>query len=127
VTVAVGVTNPTTVGRVPSRWEDGQPLQLTRTAQGSIVLTWGASCMAADEDYAVYEGPLGSFTEHSPALCSTAGARQVTLNPGGGSSYYIVVPRNGVYEGAHGTNSAGTPRDSGPAQCLPTAPEAGCP
>lgn len=74
------------------------------------MLTWDDSCLAADDDYAVYEGVLGDFTSHAPVQCSTGGATSATITPAAGGTFYLVVPHNGVYEGSYGVDSAGAER-----------------
>jgi hypothetical protein len=94
----------------------GIPLTLVRN--GLLVdLAWGASCLASDVDYEVYEGLLGSPTSHVPVTCSTTGARSWTLAPASGARFYLVVPHNGVYEGSAGTRSDGSERLPGAFAC----------
>jgi len=107
-------------GAVPNGGDvPGVPLTLRTETDGTLVLDWGASCMSTDDDYAVYEGPLGSFTSHSPVTCSTAGSTTWTLTPATESSYYLVSPSNGVSEGSHGKDSSGSERPPGPTTCFP--------
>ncbi len=91
-----------------------------------MTLSWDPSCKATDADYEVYEGTIGAFYSHSPRLCSTSGARSVTLTPGAGGRYYLVVPLDGAHEGSYGLDSTGVERPPGSAACLPQAISA-CP
>ena len=50
----------------------------------------------------------------------------MTLTPGSGDRYYLIVPHNGVFEGSHGVDSSGAQRSPGPSTCLPAA-FAACP
>jgi hypothetical protein len=97
----------------------GPPLVVEPGAAGSLVLTWAASCLSTDSDYAVYEGSLGDFASHTPAACSTDGMTTVTLTPTAGNTYYLVVPTNALSEGSHGIRSNGDQRGPGPVTCLP--------
>ncbi len=97
----------------------GTPLQISRQPSGDLQLTWGASCRVGDGDFEVYEGTLGDFASHAPRLCTTSGSRAITLTPGGGSTYYLVAPLNGVLEGSYGRNSAGMERPPGRTTCHP--------
>ena len=124
ITFDPGVTPP--AGRLPDSWAAGTPLTIGHAPGGDIMLNWGASCQASDVDFAVYEGPVGSFASHTPVLCSTAGLNSLTLTPSTGDSYYLVVPGNSSWEGSHGSNGAGAERSQGPAACLPQL-LAGCP
>jgi hypothetical protein len=90
-------------------------------AGGTLRLSWSPSCLAAESDYAVYEGTLGSFTDHVPLFCSTSGATAATIVPGGGNTYYLVVPHGGAAEGSYGTASDSLERPPSVAACLPRA------
>ena len=102
----------------------GAPLILARETDGSLTLTWGASCGAEDLDYAVYAGDLGDFTGHLPVSCGTGGATSVTLPPSAGAGYYLVVPTNGFREGSYGIDSGERERSHGPGACLPQSIQA---
>jgi hypothetical protein len=97
----------------------GQPLALDKAGAGFVTLSWGASCLAGDSDYEIYEGTLGAFTSHTPRVCSTAGATTFDLAPSASSSYYLVVPHNEIREGAYGRNSELVQRPQGLNPCLP--------
>ena len=93
--------------------------QLTLGKSGSeISLAWGASCAPEDSDYAVYAGSLGSdFSDHEAVACSTGGATALSFEPGAAGEYYLVVPRNAVFEGSYGSASNGVPRQPGSPIC----------
>jgi hypothetical protein len=104
----------------------GTPLAIEKVAGSDIRLTWSASCLIGDTDYGVYEGNLGSFTSHTPRLCTTGGETAVDLVPATASSYYLIVPRNQTHEGSYGRNGDLVARPQGPIACAPQ--EAGsCP
>jgi hypothetical protein len=110
----------TTAGAVPDGGNvPGVPLTMSRGTGASVILTWGASCLSTDSDYALYEGMLGSFASHIAVTCSTAGATTWALNPAVGGRYYLAVPTSGVSEGSHGRTSNGAERLPGPTTCLP--------
>ena len=114
-------------GAVPNGGDlPGIPLTLRAGAGDDLILDWGASCLSTDTDYAVYEGTLGSFTSHVPAVCTTGGSTTVTLTPATESRYYVVVPTNGVAEGSHGRDSNGIERVPESITCLPLN-AGGCP
>jgi hypothetical protein len=100
----------------------GPLLTLKRsTTEGTstdITLSWGASCLATDDDYEVYEGQVGSFYSHTSLFCSTGGATTITFTPSAGDRYYLVAPRNATREGSYGTDSGNTERPQGAAACL---------
>jgi hypothetical protein len=98
----------------------GSPLTLTRTG-GDLELSWSASCISSDTDFAVYEGTLGDFTSHAPGPCSTGGSTTAVLQPGPGSTYYLVVPHNTIWEGSHGYRGDGTERPRGASVCFSQA------
>jgi PKD repeat protein len=127
----VNVTQPlpfaSRIGVVPDHEStEYDPLMLGKNDDGSLSLSWSATCMASDKNYAVYEGPLGQFSAHVPVVCSTDGLTGVSLEPSSGSTFYLVVAPNESYEGSRGTDSQGSSRPSGPVQCLPTAALQGC-
>jgi hypothetical protein len=102
------------------------PLTIEPGAGGTLHLSWSPSCLASDADYAVYEGTIGNFASHVPLLCSTAGATAVSISPGAGSTYYLVVPHNTTVEGSYGRDSASLERPPSAAACFPRATVA-CP
>jgi hypothetical protein len=107
-------------GRVPGdAASSGQPLLVQRSPSEQIALSWSASCLASDDDYEVYEGRMGAYYSHSARLCSTGGATAVPLTPAGGSTYYLVVPRNAEWEGSYGLHGDGSARPQGMGACLP--------
>jgi hypothetical protein len=102
-------------GRVP---ETGPGVPLTLGKSGDdLTLTWGASCTAADNDYEVYEGTIGSYPSHAKKLCSTGGSLTTTFTPDFGSHYYLVVPRNAAFEGSYGLDGNGVERPAGSTTC----------
>ena len=118
--LTIVIQGDTGSGRVPDgRQGAGPPLMVSRLGTGELTLTWGASCVAGDTDYIVYEGALGNFTSHAPRACSTGGATQLTLLPASGSAYYLVAPRNLSNQGSLGVSSLGVERPPGTSQCLP--------
>jgi hypothetical protein len=126
VYTAVVQASPAVAGSVSDGSGSGTPLTVSIDAGGSLHLSWSASCAATDVNYAVYEGSLGNFTSHVPLLCSTSGATSVTITPGAGDTYYVVVPNNGSAEGSYGTGSDQFPRPPSTAACFPQA-TATCP
>jgi hypothetical protein len=107
-------------GRVPDGSQaPGVPLTIEHAPGGEIRLTWGASCLAGDTDYEVYEGTLGAFYSHTMKLCTTGGATTATFMPAPGSSYYLVVPRGGGREGSYGVDGNGAEIPTGVPACLP--------
>jgi hypothetical protein len=116
VYTAVVQATTATAGSVP----DGA-LLLEPGAGGTLRLTWSASCLPADADYAVYEGSIGHFQSHVPLLCSTSGATAVSIVPGAGDRYYLVVPLNGAFEGSYGWDGESMPRPASASACHPQA------
>ena len=111
---------PSASGRVPDG-STGSPLRVTRSGGANITLTWGASCLATDTDYTIYEGTIGSYYSHAARFCSTGGATTRTFVPASGSRYYLVVPHNAAREGSYGTNSSGAERPPAAVACMPQA------
>ncbi len=106
-------------GRVPDGAQvPGTPLTVEQATGGQIRLTWGDSCLLTDNDFEIYEGTLGAFYSHTMKFCTTAGATTSTFLPGPGSTYYVVVPRNGPREGSYGINSNAVERPPGVPACL---------
>lgn len=103
------------------------PLMVSKTAFGQLQLSWGASCVASDSDYAIYEGQIGAFGSHRPALCSTGGSTTGLITPTETNAYFLVVPSDTFLEGQYGTASNGSPIPAGATRCLPPAESIGCP
>jgi len=102
-------------------------LSLGRGTGDDITLSWGNSCAVGDDDYAIYEGTLGSYYSHGAKYCSTNGATTLSFAPPGGSSYYLVVPTNGLREGSYGARSSGLERPQGDDACLTRKVAVPCP
>jgi len=127
--VPSGVPDP--AGRVPDDGclPGGASLTVTRDlVSGDLTLSWGASCLATDTDYEVYEsammGPISGqgFYTHASRFCSTGGALSLTFAPLPESApavgnYYLVVPRNAVKEGSYGRTSGCVERPVGSGAC----------
>ena len=113
-------------GRVPDG-ATGQPLTVSHAPGNDVTLDWSSSCAVGDDDYEVYEGTLGTYSDHQPVTCTTGGATTLTFAPAPGSSYFLVVPTNGGAEGSHGLDGNEAERPRGPAPCLPQAIEPVCP
>ncbi len=105
-------------GVVPDGQAGTVPLTITPAADGQLTLSWGDSCAPGDVDYEVYAGTVGSYFSHRPILCSTGGATSVTLAPGRGNIYYLVVSKNAYVEGSYGRRSDGTERPPATTPCV---------
>jgi hypothetical protein len=108
---------PVGSGVVPDgRFVAGTPLSVAKAGGAALTLAWDASCLAADDDYAIYEGSLGVFTDHQPVSCSTDGGRSYTFVTSPGDRYYLVVPQSRfepamtLSEGSYGKRSDGSER-----------------
>ncbi len=106
----------------------GLPLRLGKNAiiPTDLNLSWGAGCGETTNDYSVHEGSLGSFYSHTAHTCATSGAIAVTLTPGAGETYYLVVPLNDDAEGSYGTGLGGAGRPRSTAACRPFAVADAC-
>ncbi len=112
---------PLVAGAVPDgSTVPGQPLRIGKTViPNTITLIWDPSCRAADANYVVYQGPIGSFDAHTPVTCSTNGSTAWTFPAASDSAYYLVVPRNSRSEGAYGLDGDGTERAPNGFACAP--------
>jgi hypothetical protein len=97
----------------------GTPLSIAKAAGGDLRFSWGSSCLASDDDYAVYAGSVGDFASHEAKTCGTSGAIWTVLSPDDGDRYYLVVPLSPNREGSYGADSEGTPRVPADDPCLP--------
>jgi hypothetical protein len=91
-------------------------LNVNKGAGSNVALSWSPSCSAADNNYEVYEGAVGTWYNHVPVNCAV-GATSTTFAPAAGNRYYLVVPTNGVSEGSYGENNAGAERPASTAAC----------
>jgi hypothetical protein len=103
----------------------GTQLRVDRSGS-DVTLSWGASCVASDGDYEIYEGAIGDFASHTPRFCSTSGATGRTFAPDPGDRYFLVVPRSADREGSYGFDGEGNERPVADAACLPQALKLGC-
>ena len=81
--------------------DPGKHPMVGHDALTDLVLSWDASCLATDTDFAIYEGSLGDFTSHEPRFCDTGGLTTITFAPGTGDRYYLVTPRNADNDGSY--------------------------
>ena len=84
-----------------------------------VTLVWQGSCAGSEDDYAVYEGTLGSFTSHTPRACSTGGTASHALTPSAGDTYYLVVPIHADREGSYGDERPPSTTACAPQQVRP--------
>jgi hypothetical protein len=98
-----------------------------RLPSGQVGLSWTPSCSATDTDYGVYEGALGQWSTHQAILCSTGGTTSATIQPAATNRYFLVVPRNALFEGSYGTNTAGFERAPASNACAEQAVQSPCP
>jgi hypothetical protein len=96
-------------------------LTLGKATGEDLLLQWDGSCAEGDDDYAVYEGTLGSFGSRAPVSCTTGGGTSRFLTPAAGDTYYLVVPSHADREGSYGRDSTGTERPPAAGACLPQA------
>jgi hypothetical protein len=96
----------------------GIPLRVEKAEAGTITLTWSASCLVTDQDYAVYEGTLGNFYNHEDRFCTTNGDLRKTFMPREDSAYYLIVPRDSGKEGSYGVDDIGFERPQGVSSCF---------
>jgi hypothetical protein len=110
-------------GSVPDgRFLPGTPLRAERAGGDDIELAWSASCEIDDDDYAVYEGDIGSFYSHEARFCTTGGETSLTFTPEPGSTYYLVVPRQSDKEGSYGRKGDSSERPPGSPACTVQEP-----
>lgn len=118
-------------GRVPNGDDlPGIPLLLSRNGAvpSNLDLSWSASCSSSAEDYAIYQGTIGVWNVHTPAVCSTASALSATLTPPAGSTYYLIVPLDpSLVEGSYGVDWTGADRPPSGSPCRPVFTPDTCP
>jgi hypothetical protein len=84
-----------------------------------LTLNWGDSCVSGDTDYSIFEGRIAPpFAEYEALTCSTGGATISNITPSTTSSFYLIVPNNGTFEGGYGISSQGVPRRQGDGACF---------
>lgn len=92
-------------------------LAITRVGE-DLSLSWSPSCSPHASGYLVYEGTLDGSYDHVPMNCGDpVGGNSVSVSPGPGSRYYLVVAEDDAEEGSHGKTSLGDERPSGPSPC----------
>ncbi len=85
-------------------------LSLAKGPDDNITLSWAPSCLTGDTDYAVYEGVIPNFSTWTDKVCSTGGQTTQMITPDPQSTFYLVVPNDGIRQGSFGRNSAGEER-----------------
>jgi len=91
-------------------------------------VSWAPSCSSGADDYAIYEGTIGSWYSHTSKVCTDTGHDLTeTFVPGAGSDYYLVVPKDGFEEGSYGQASSGAERPVGLAVCISPQVISDCP
>jgi len=100
---------------------DAGPLwQLQLAKDGTdLALSWGASCVIDDTDYAVYVGRLDALGTHEPLTCTTNGATAFATPAPGGDVYFLVTAHNEIVGGSYGTITGGAQRPQGSPSCQP--------
>ncbi len=92
-----------------------------------LVLSWQASCGASVQNYAIYEGQIGSWYSHSRIDCSDAGADLTEeITPNDGDRYYVVVPLDANDEGSYGRATLTGERPTGISTCKPSQDTGPC-
>jgi hypothetical protein len=92
-------------------------------AADSLILSWGLPCNAAsvpNQDYAVYRGSLGDWTNLTNITCTTGRARSWLTETEDVNLFWLVVPQNSANEGSYGQSSFGE-RAAAAAPCKPQA------
>ena len=101
-------------GSVPDGlWVVGAPLLLAKDPSGDLILSWGESCSASDDDYRIFEGgdlAAGDFANHVPLDCSMTGITSWPITPSAGDRYFLVAPGNATTDRSRGYDSAGEER-----------------
>lgn len=117
--IAAGGSLPAAGRLLGSEGAPGPPLLVSKNADGTrLDLAWAGACGPA-QDFAVYEGALGSPESTAPLLCSTGGATSATIVPSPAQRFYLVVPAVTGAEGSYGRLTGGAERPPAAAPCLP--------
>ena len=118
-----GLTGPANPGRVPPTLK----INKSTLTPGDLTLIWTASCSEGAIDYGIYQGTIGSWYSHTLKDChDDPPALTEEVTPAAASSYYLVVPQNGIEEGSYGLATAGE-RPVGAAQCIGLQSITACP
>ncbi len=94
-------------------------LRIARATGADLTLTWGGASCAADPDFEIYEGTLGSPASAFPVVCTTSETTSATITPGAGDRFYLAVPRAALLEGSYGTTTGSIQRPPSTSACLP--------
>jgi hypothetical protein len=77
---------------------------------GSLTLSWGPPCNDVEvpgQDYAVYQGTLGDWSNLTSVTCTTGQARSQLIETDDVDLFWLVVPQNSANEGSYGLSSSG--------------------
>ena len=78
------------------------------------------------QDFAVYRGTVGAFTDYASLTCSTARQQTYLATATPGSTFFLVVPTTTAVEGSYGRTSGGAERPPAAVPCKPHDPDV-CP
>lgn len=88
----------------------------------ALSLGWDAPCnetTTPDQDFAVYSGEIGDYTNYSALTCNTDRSLELLLADLPLDSFVLVVPRTSANEGSYGKMSDGTERPAATSACAP--------
>ncbi len=88
----------------------------------TIKLEWQPACNEAstpDQDYAVYSGSIGDFSNMNGLTCSTSRATSWLADSVQDGSFLVVVPQTAANEGSYGRDGDGTERAPASSSCHP--------
>jgi hypothetical protein len=118
------IDHPTDVDIVPQADGTGpgavpSAIEVERLSTTRIRIRWLPSTCDAAQDYAIYEGIIGSWYGHQLVACTDADPLlEEDVDTSSGDRYYLVVPLSANAEGSYGTDSGGTERPAGGSRCL---------
>jgi subtilisin-like proprotein convertase family protein len=111
-------------GYVPDSQSAGTPLTVAKSG-GNLSLAWGGDC-ASGNDFAVYQGTIGSWYGHSSVVCTTGGTSTTSFSVPSGDRYFLIASRDSSNEGSLGKDGGGSEIPAAASPCKPRL-LGGCP
>jgi hypothetical protein len=104
-------------------------LTVEKASPGQLNVRWSASCSPGGvDDYAIYQGTIGSWYSHDVVDCSDAGHDLAEgLAMPSGNVYLLVVPYNANNQGSFGQRTGAIERPPGASACGAVTQAVGCP
>jgi hypothetical protein len=120
---------PPVAGSIPAGGS-GPGMIIAPGPDGTLRLSWAASCSPGAVSHAVYEGSLAALRagtwDHAPLTCEAGPDLAEYVAPAPDDRYYLVAPLTAEAEGSLGSVSSGAARPASHLACAMREPDSSC-